>query len=222
MGDYETVPSLEPIELKEQSPAQLVIYISEAEKSQQKLICNSQWTIRDVRMATYPQVESGYSVRFFYMGRIIQDTETLEGLEIHDECVIQAQVAENKPPETEANRLPTVNVLDNGYNGYELTAEDYLQETAEGDWNSRVSQMNNQGTMTQFFLGLFLGLAFGQLILFYFCLANLPRRQRAGLVVGVLISLLYDYIWGRPRFNLTKSSFPDSPGDGNATGIIYE
>jgi len=226
MGDYHPVSSqeLEPVELKDIQ--NLTIYVSESDNIRHSLVCDLKWTIGEVRVATFEkQIENEQTVRLLYMGRILEDTDVLENLGVSNGCVLQAQIIDSKPSES-TTTLPSPSAPSNVLEaGYEFKSSDLLEpEEYQGTWNTReetqAAYNPAQGTWTHFFLGLFFGIVFRELTVFWFCLTNLPRRQKAGILCGILVGALYDYFFGDRRLGSLKPN-PSNPGDGNPADGIY-
>jgi len=155
----------------------------------------------------------GKNIRFMFMGRILEnDLATLQELNIEEDCVLHALVSDAKPPSPPhpgAEESDGDTLVVNGLDGPDV----YNNPAAMAAYREE-DNLVREGTMGHFLLGFFLGLVFRELTLFWVCFANLPRKQKAGILCGVLLGVVQDVIWGeRPLKSATGSS------SGNAGGI---
>jgi len=73
--------------------------------------------------------------------------------------------------------------------------------------------------MGHFLLGFLLGLVFRELTLFWVCFANLPRKQKAGILCGVLLGVVQDIIWGDRKATTGGSGSGDVNDNGGIVNV---
>jgi len=211
--DYKPVSQIElaPNDIKQldvniiNKQNEFTIYLQQSGKPQQQLVCSPEWTLDEIRAIAFTEdLSAGKSIRFLYLGRVLENNSSLESLGVNSNDVLQVQIADPKISSASTDLKDDPTQSTEYTNDFNLPSLQELDGTLlNSDFTTRsddvLHQRNRGNHWSLFFIGLILGIIFRELTLFWFCISNLPKSQKLGILTGVFLGMIYDVIFGDPR-----------------------
>lgn len=186
-------PEPEPEE-EEEAEERDAVNLVEVGKPTRRVPVRPGMTVLELKRAGFPEaVESGRNVRFIFQGRELADDKTLLEAGVRPAAFVHVAITAARPA-GEAG----------GANAAALAAEGGGEEGDIPEWMLRESaaaeqmQENRAGSGGDFALGFVLGLLVGYFALCWVWSPVVPRRQKAGILLGMSARLALT-VWQADR-----------------------
>eukprot|EP00455_Lapot_gusevi_P038871 TRINITY_DN4355_c0_g5_i3.p1 TRINITY_DN4355_c0_g5~~TRINITY_DN4355_c0_g5_i3.p1 ORF type:complete len:223 (+),score=42.03 TRINITY_DN4355_c0_g5_i3:88-756(+) len=133
------------------------------------------------------------NIRVIYQGKLLEDTSSLTSIGVASNSFLHVVVSDFQPEQQRNENEAQPNPL--GLPEGELALLPYYLE------HQAAEQQHYEGTSNDFFCGLVLGFVLGPIMLLWL-FQQLPRRQKVGIVMGLLFNAVYNFF----RFLVTDRS----------------
>lgn len=167
------------------------------------------WTIKQFKERIYyDEIQQNKNVRLIYCGKLLRDEQTLNEAGVRDGAIIHCAISEFHSeivnnPEDENHNDPGA-----------LNREEDVQIPP---W-LLTGNMPRQGSNGDFVLGFIMGFFIGVLTLIWVWQRSVPRRQKFGIILGILCNMLVS-VMQAPVHQSNGGSTPNDgaidPGVGN-------
>lgn len=197
-----------------------------------KVLCNPNWTIGELKSQVFPDaVKEGKLIRLIYLGRVLQDQATLKSLEIEQDHVIHTMISDKIPtaapvaaPSRESNSSPVsdfynntrapqfIHTSPNAENNDDIDSDIDINDeryiTAHASDGQYLFTLPPEGTNRDFVWGFVLGLVLGFLALLWLWNSAAPRKQRLGILLGLMCYVVISSLSGAAQQSHVPHSNP--------------